>query len=70
MYPLNRRRLRGDLIAVYTMFTGGLDLDPSLLEGLQSPIRRLRIKTAFSVYAYESFIFGTGAPLPSLSSLP
>ncbi len=30
LHSLRRRRLRGDLIVVYKMFSAGLDLDPSL----------------------------------------
>ncbi len=29
LHSLRRRRLRGELIVVYKMFSGGLDLDPS-----------------------------------------
>ncbi len=31
LHPLLRRRLRGDLIVVYKMFFGGLNLNPGLL---------------------------------------
>ncbi len=50
-----RRRLRGDLIVVYKMFSGGLDMDPSLFfippvrPGLRGHPFKVRRKTSFSL---------------------
>ncbi len=63
LYSLHRYRLCGDLIAIHEMFSGGLDLDPSLFsisplrpglighpfKVLQGPIRRFRRKLSFSI---------------------
>ncbi len=37
LHSLTRRRLRGDLLATYSVFSGGLDLDPSLF--IVPPVR-------------------------------
>ncbi len=55
------RRLHGDLIAVFNMFSGGFDLNPSPFfippertghpfKVLQGPSRRLRRKSSFSIF--------------------
>ncbi len=80
---LRRRRLHGDLIVVYKMFSGGLDLDPSLffippvwtgLRGypfkvLQGPSRHLRRKSSTRVVKYWNRFPTPIVTTPSVNSV-
>ncbi len=49
LHSLNKRGLRGALIAAYKVLTKELVIDPNPFKVLQGPIRRLRRQISFSL---------------------